>query len=128
MEKKEFLEKLNNKIELSKGKLDAFELKRIMLPIIQQDFIDSVAEIFEKDKKIMLQSRMFEIITKNGVEHYIIINDRKIKLNYDSEMYLCIENAFLDLRVQIVQELKEMLGENVFSELKNDKLFFYCYY
>lgn len=123
MNKNEFLGKLNQKVKQIRiiqdeqtGNID--ELKEKLIPIILEEFIESVPNELRRGNKVKVQSMGFKIEKGRGNIYYIVYSDNKIKVGN----WL---NGLRILEKEIVAELSVLVQHEVKSSLDNDKLKFY---
>ena len=129
-----FLERLNEKIQSAKKipaepKETFDEVKKKLISIIQEDFLNSIPDEIVEGKEIMLDSRWIRIENKSEKEYCIMIGNEIIQ-NYKCNHHDYYERArFLsNLEKQIVSELSHLIGRRVVSVCSSDSLHFFCYY
>jgi len=126
-----FLERLEAKIKLAKKEPEAVEnfdneLKKILIHIVQEDFLNSVPDEIVDGKEIKLESSLIKIVSISDRGCRLRINDKII------ENYRCDELPVVEFRKSIYKEVAEelsiLIGKQVFCTRGMDWLKFICYY
>ena len=139
MDKNLFLETLNERIKNSENnyekyyaepELDIDTLKKRMISLIQTDFIESVPEKIKQGTRFKLSSRNFKVVRGLGTDCYITIEGKKIKLKIWKKTWSLSDGWYTlkELEKQICKEMSKDISKKVYSNIENDKLYFYCYY
>ena len=127
-----FLERLDTKIKLAKKEQESMgkfynDLKKVLIEIIQEDFLNSVPDEIVEGKEITFESSMIRIASDSTrEEHRLHINGKII------ENYRCDELPVVEFRKSIykdvAKDLSNLIGKEVFCTRGMDWLKFICYY
>ena len=137
MDKKNFLEKLNEKKNSAKilpkeYEEDIDQLKERIVSIVQKDFISSMPNEIREGEKIKLKSRMFCVEnTESGF--YLEFDNCKVRIKeaYNTGDFLADRiKTVMKLDNEVERELSDMLGQEVINTkyMVNLKMLYECYY
>lgn len=126
MRKEEFLEKLNAKMKSVKivqnqdaGDIDA--LKETLIPIVLQEFLDSVPQTLRRGDKLKVQSSGFVVERKFDDIYHIKIDGADVKVgNW--------RNGLKVLKAEIAMDLSRIVDREVIPCVDDDKMKFYFYW